>query len=78
MDTFSPLNELGTRLERRERAGATLYVWQQDGTYHLPGERYDDVIKSACGKTSGRVGLYGVTDSVAAMTLCPECATLEG
>ena len=76
METFSPLNELGKMRARCEASGATLYVWQQDGTYHLPGERCDDVIKSACGKTSGRLGLYGVTDNVSGMTFCPECAAL--
>jgi hypothetical protein len=71
------LNPLGEHLKKQERAGITLYVWETGGRYHLPGERYDDILKSLCGKASGRLGHYGVTDSILGMKLCADCAALE-
>jgi hypothetical protein len=73
------LNALGKHFERLEAKGETLYVFQTSGVYHLPGERFDDILKSRCGKTSGRLGVYGVTADVSDLRLCPECAAiLEG
>jgi hypothetical protein len=69
------LNRRGEELLRAERTGATLYVFQA-GIYHPVGRSYDDVRVSLCGKASGRLGRYGVTDDVSGMTLCSDCAAL--
>jgi hypothetical protein len=71
-DTFTPLNERDKQLARLEEKGTPLYI-AEPLRYHLIGAAYDDVRVALCGKTSGRMGKYGVTDDTSGLLLCGDC-----
>jgi hypothetical protein len=70
-DTFT-LNERGKQLARLEGQGVPLYI-AEAARYHLIGNAYDDVRVAFCGKTSGRMGKYGVTDDTSGLLMCGDC-----